>query len=187
MNLKSAARVLGVHYQTAYRYVRAGELVAVRMGTGYEISEAAVEMLRARLAAKGEIGTLGAPGRPHDEEMSVREELTALVQSCTLSAHPVFDLVTRWLGMNFGDMSALHLLSEDGVWLQPICSFDSDPTRRAVIDAFNSSTLVKFTDAFDSTAILDGRTVVVHHLSVDEAIRFLPRRFKEYADRCGIL
>lgn len=186
MNLKSAARLLGVHYQTAYRYVRAGELVAVRVGAGYEISEAAVEMLKARLAAKGEVTTFGDAGRPHDARTSVGDELIALVQSCTLSAHPVFELVTRWLGTSFGDMSALHLLSEDGVWLQPICSYDPDPTRRAVIEAFNSSTMVKMSDAFGSTSILEGHTVVVHHLSVDDAIRFLPRRFKEYADRLTV-
>ena len=33
MNLKEAARRLGVHYQTAYRWVRSGELVAVRIGS----------------------------------------------------------------------------------------------------------------------------------------------------------
>ena len=41
MNLKTAARRLGVHYQTAYRWVRSGQLVAVKVGAGYEISDAA--------------------------------------------------------------------------------------------------------------------------------------------------
>ena len=38
MNLKTAALRLGVHYQTAYRWVRSGQLVAVKVGAGYEIS-----------------------------------------------------------------------------------------------------------------------------------------------------
>ena len=48
MNLKTAARRIGVHYQTAYRWVRSGELVAVKVGAGYEISEAALERFQAR-------------------------------------------------------------------------------------------------------------------------------------------
>src|ERR1700690_3975164 len=51
MNLKTAALRLGVHYQTAYRWVRSGQLVAVKVGAGYEISEAAVALLQAQRAA----------------------------------------------------------------------------------------------------------------------------------------
>ena len=51
VNLKTAARRLGVHYQTAYRWVRSGELVAVKVGAGYEISEAALERFQAQRAA----------------------------------------------------------------------------------------------------------------------------------------
>src|SRR3954454_13821025 len=47
MNLKQAARRLGVHYQTAYRWVRAGRLAAVRVGNGYDVSEHAIEQLLA--------------------------------------------------------------------------------------------------------------------------------------------
>ncbi len=42
MNLKQAATRLGVHYQTAYRWVRSGELAAVRVGARYEVSDAAI-------------------------------------------------------------------------------------------------------------------------------------------------
>lgn len=37
MDLESAAAVLGVHYQTAYRWVRTGLLPAVKVGPGYEL------------------------------------------------------------------------------------------------------------------------------------------------------
>jgi len=43
MNLKAAAHELGVHYQTAYKWVRSGALTAVRIGGRYEISEAAIQ------------------------------------------------------------------------------------------------------------------------------------------------
>ncbi len=38
MNLKQAAAVLGVHYMTAYRYVRTGRLKARRTGTAWVVS-----------------------------------------------------------------------------------------------------------------------------------------------------
>ena len=37
MDLESAAAVLGVHYQTAYRWVRSGRLPAAKVGLGYEL------------------------------------------------------------------------------------------------------------------------------------------------------
>lgn len=43
MNLKQAARRLGVHYQTAYNWVRSGALPAVKQAWGYELSEHAVD------------------------------------------------------------------------------------------------------------------------------------------------
>jgi excisionase family DNA binding protein len=38
MNLKQAAAALGVHYMTAYRYVRTGRLRARRVGTEWALS-----------------------------------------------------------------------------------------------------------------------------------------------------
>ena len=46
MDLREAALVLGVHYQTAYRWVRQGVLPARKVGRGYEVSDAAVAALR---------------------------------------------------------------------------------------------------------------------------------------------
>ncbi len=44
MNLHDAAGLLGVHYQTAYRWVRDGSLSATKHhGSGYEITEAEVD------------------------------------------------------------------------------------------------------------------------------------------------
>ncbi|MEO6469313.1 MAG: helix-turn-helix domain-containing protein, partial [Acidimicrobiia bacterium] len=51
MNLKEAAHHLGVHYQTAYKWVRAGELVAVRVGGRYEVSPAAIQRFEASRSA----------------------------------------------------------------------------------------------------------------------------------------
>ena len=48
MNLDVAAEVLGVHYQTAYKWVRSGDLSAVKTGTRYTVSEAAITRFQAR-------------------------------------------------------------------------------------------------------------------------------------------
>lgn len=43
VDLTEAATRLGVHYQTAYKWVRDGSLSAIKRGSSYEISEAEVE------------------------------------------------------------------------------------------------------------------------------------------------
>jgi excisionase family DNA binding protein len=43
VNLREAASRLGVHYQTAYRWVREGSLVAGKIGQSYEVSEQEVD------------------------------------------------------------------------------------------------------------------------------------------------
>ncbi|HET9732714.1 MAG TPA: B12-binding domain-containing protein [Acidimicrobiales bacterium] len=47
MDLQESADALGVHYQTAYRWVREGTLPAVKIGSTYEIEESAVLALKA--------------------------------------------------------------------------------------------------------------------------------------------
>lgn len=48
MDLRDAAEALGVHYQTAYGWVRDGTLAARKVGRGYEVSDADVRALVAR-------------------------------------------------------------------------------------------------------------------------------------------
>ena len=43
MNLQAAADTLGVHYQTAYRWVREGQLVAGKIGGSYDVEASEVE------------------------------------------------------------------------------------------------------------------------------------------------
>jgi excisionase family DNA binding protein len=54
MQLRDAAEALGVHYQTAYGWVRRGTLPARKTPRGYEVSETAVRDLMARRAAGAE-------------------------------------------------------------------------------------------------------------------------------------
>lgn len=48
MDLREAAEALGVHYQTAYAWVREGTLPARKVGRGYEVSDPGVQALAAR-------------------------------------------------------------------------------------------------------------------------------------------
>lgn len=54
MQLRDAAEALGVHYQTAYGWVRQGTLPARKTPHGYEVSEGDVRDLMARRAAGAE-------------------------------------------------------------------------------------------------------------------------------------
>jgi MerR family transcriptional regulator, light-induced transcriptional regulator len=51
MQLRDAAELLGVHYQTAYAWVRQGVLPARKTGRGYDVSEGDVSALAARRAS----------------------------------------------------------------------------------------------------------------------------------------
>jgi len=51
MQLREAADALGVHYQTAYQWVRQGALPARKTGRGYEVTEHDVGALAARRAS----------------------------------------------------------------------------------------------------------------------------------------
>jgi excisionase family DNA binding protein len=57
LSLKDAAECLGVHYMTAYRYVRTGRLEATRSSSGWLVTASAIEQLR------NEPDDSAAPGR----------------------------------------------------------------------------------------------------------------------------
>jgi excisionase family DNA binding protein len=58
MNLKQVAGRLGVHYMTAYRYVRQGRMAATRVGTEWRVTEAAVATFVAGKAPGADPGAL---------------------------------------------------------------------------------------------------------------------------------
>jgi excisionase family DNA binding protein len=56
LNLKQVAAELGVHYMTAYRYVRQGRLSGHRLGTEWRVEREAVERFRASGAPAVDLG-----------------------------------------------------------------------------------------------------------------------------------
>jgi excisionase family DNA binding protein len=92
MQLRDAAEMLGVHYQTAYAWVRQGVLPARKTGRGYEVSESDVSALAARRAS-------GTAPRPHirvRDWVAQADRLHAAVISGdeTMARH-VFDRLAR--------------------------------------------------------------------------------------------
>ncbi len=120
MNLKSAARRLGVHYQTAYRWVRSGQLVAVKVGAGYEISDAALARFEAQRAAveraaesiPDESPSAVAPGAI--SRSAALASLDTMLDAVSLNAGPFLERATRLAVSVVGDGAVLTLPGEDG-------------------------------------------------------------------------
>jgi excisionase family DNA binding protein len=60
VNLKQAAAALGVHYMTAYRYVRQGRLPALRDGLEWRVTRASLESFRTGPSLSGREGSTAA-------------------------------------------------------------------------------------------------------------------------------
>ena len=82
VNLKQAAMLLGVHYMTAYRYVRQGRLAAELVGSQWRIRPSALAAFRSRPPT-------GASGGP---EVVASTEWNSRLESCMLMA----DEVAAW-------------------------------------------------------------------------------------------
>jgi excisionase family DNA binding protein len=114
MNLKTAALRLGVHYQTAYRWVRSGQLVAVKVGSGYEVSDAAVARLRAQRSAMERTPELTSedPRRGADATTSGIDDalhvLDTMVDAVTLDASAVAIRAARVAAEHLGDTAFVY-------------------------------------------------------------------------------
>ena len=114
MELREVADRLGVHYQTVYRAVRAGELVAVRVGRRFDVSEEAFQRyVRARDVAE----TKASP------DMLARgttdlDDLRLIAAASRFSAQACFDEAVKLVVRAGGDAVALHTLSDDGTVLE---------------------------------------------------------------------
>jgi MerR family transcriptional regulator, light-induced transcriptional regulator len=92
MQLREAADVLGVHYQTAYGWVRQGVLPARKTARGYEVSDADVSALAERRAA----GTAPPPQiRVRDWTAQADRLHAAIVSGDETSARQFFGRLAR--------------------------------------------------------------------------------------------
>ncbi len=88
MNLQDAADRLGVHYQTAYRWVREGRLTAVKVHSTYEVTEEELDRFLARRAVPA-----GPPERVTVRSWDTQQErlYEALITGDELEARAVVD------------------------------------------------------------------------------------------------
>lgn len=92
LNLKQAAAILGVHYMTAYRYVRTGRLPARRVGSGWVLRADDVKDFVPTLAATTDL----AAGRGVDWRDRLRKTLVAgdeiagwrILEAALAAGHP---------------------------------------------------------------------------------------------------
>src|SRR6476661_4530603 len=89
VNLKEAAARLGVHYQTAYRWVRSGELAAVRVGARYEVSDAAIHQF---VATRHSVLRQAVPRGSAGHERSTETPDDALQDLEAMAADPLISL-----------------------------------------------------------------------------------------------
>jgi excisionase family DNA binding protein len=132
VNLKTAARRLGVHYQTAYRWVRSGQLVAIKVGAGYEISDAALARFQAQRAAMERVpdaverNVAAAP----DRQAEALRQLEEMVGWTTLDATAMFSRAAHALADTIGDAATVSLREPDGTLR--LVAFDHRDPERAV-------------------------------------------------------
>ncbi|MGZ6997911.1 MAG: excisionase family DNA-binding protein [Acidimicrobiia bacterium] len=116
MNLKEAANRLGVHYQTAYKWVRSGHLTAIRVGGRYEVSDAAIERFSARRAAAcTDLEVRDREPEPIDVTAEdVLEELEAMAADPFVSTRSVARYAARRGAQLLGDLCVFVCFDEGG-------------------------------------------------------------------------
>jgi excisionase family DNA binding protein len=121
VELKEAAEQLGVHYQTAYRWVRDGTLAAVKIGSSYAVSLEEIERFLARRA-------LPAP-----------PPKTTHVRSWALQVERLHRLVTE--GDELGCRALVDRLHEGGVEPLVLCEALLAPTLDRIGDEWSCGRL----------------------------------------------
>ena len=120
MNLKQAAVELGVHYQTAYKWVRSGELPAVRIGTRYEVSPDAVEQFIANRRSMVHTADVVTSDRRratdvHSEDLL--EELEAMAADPIVAIPAIEGFAARGAVSVLGDACIIRISARDGTFL----------------------------------------------------------------------
>ena len=186
MNLKQAARRLGVHYQTAYRYVRSGRLAAVRVGATYEIAEHAIEQFIAQTEAAQRsprvleqpesLAALGTRGLLHDAR--------AAYSAMALSPAGVFDVVADGLARGLGDLVVVRAVSDMGC-LVPCAVRHADPRRLSVAWTQVETLARTASEHQERVALAVRKPVLIRHVPQDQLRSQTPPELLQYLDALG--
>lgn len=184
MNLKEAAAELGVHYQTAYKWVRSGVLPAVRIGARYEISRQGLEVFTARrrqLAATPRvIEELAQPAALSVDDLI--EEAEAMTLDPLLSTQAIAAYAARRGSEVFGDLCLASLQTASGETVTVV-----DHPRPDWVTFLSSAMDLAPQDPDEMLPILkvvrQGQPVRITHVPLDVlAMRIRPER-RQFLDR----
>jgi excisionase family DNA binding protein len=190
VNLKEAAAVIGVHYQTAYKWVRSGELAAIKVKGGYEISETAVEALRRRRAALRELAERAAAPdvharRVHDDE-DVFGVLSCMIDLVTTDASAVLATAVRLGAESTGDTFALLMRSPGSDDATVVAYHDPDPRRLALLAQGIRDGMRHGGLGYASRVFTTGTTVHVRHVSQQAARGLVVPEHQQDFDEAGL-
>ncbi|MDZ4826520.1 MAG: excisionase family DNA-binding protein [Actinomycetota bacterium] len=186
MNLKQAARHLGVHYQTAYKLVRSGRLAAVRVGGGYEISDAAIaRYLAERDAIRRVPEEPVARGTARTLDDMIRDIRIAL-DTPGAGAEPVLEMVADALAEHLGDVVMVRPLSRDGCHFVGGPVRHVDPRRRAIAAAAAARHTLPLNRQPAGLAVASGDIVVMAHVPQDGVRAKIPPEMLQHLDGGGV-
>jgi excisionase family DNA binding protein len=180
MNLKEAARRLGVHYQTAYRWVRSGELVAVRVGSRYEVSDAAIERLRAQRRA---LGTPKLEELPHRAD-GLEDEISKLADGPMLDVEQAVVHLSRRIAESTGDLCVVAVVTEARDRVEAASCFEPDSQRLPILAGAIAATMrMRAPDEGPvMRTVFDGNELFVPHVPQELFREWLPREFHQQFD-----
>ena len=171
MNLKEASRRLGVHYQTAYKWVRSGSLTAIRVGARYEVSQAAIDQF---LANRRSVLSEAEPPPPSRRATDlgfedVMEEFEAMAADPVMTARSVATFAARRGAAVLGDLCLVALANDDGTNVRHAVVDHPVPAHAAFVSALLGANSHKpglgpnvVADAFST-----GNPVLIPHVSQD--------------------
>ena len=184
MNLKEAAARLGVHYQTAYRWVRSGELAAVRVGARYEVSDAAIhQFVATRHSVLRQAVPRGSAGhdRSADTPDDALQDLEAMAADPLISLPALTAFAARRGREVLGDLCLVAVTRPDGT------------IERAAIDHLHASRAAFVAAALSVTGprppqmgalaapvLTDGAVVRIPHVPQDRLRAGLRPELRQY-------
>jgi excisionase family DNA binding protein len=186
VNLKQAARRLGVHYQTAYKLVRSGRLSAVCIGSRYEISDAAIEAYLAERQAMRRAPARARKPAPVPKSSDPFASADAALRTLTCSAPTVMELASEALVEALGDLAVARELSADREAFLPAVVRHADPVRRTTTAATIGAVSLPVAGSQVLDAVAAGSTVFRHIVAQDCVRRRVDPEITQYLDVAGV-
>jgi excisionase family DNA binding protein len=185
VNLKTAARALGIHYQTAYKLVRSGKLAAVRIGGGYEISEAAITRYLAERAATRRLPqpAPAAKAAGIDDAIAAIEDI---VNSPWVTGDPLLDVVAGALAEHLGDLVVVSSADAEQAHLVFRKVRHRDMRRQAIAASVLLQRAIPVAKLRAGAVLRDGTAVLIPHVPQDVLREHLPAAALQHLDAGGV-